>query len=369
MNYLWQHLEDILQAYDGRLPLHHFLKSYFKGHPKLGSRDRRGLSDAVYAWYRVGKAVSDSRLSTQEQRITAIQLCGLQPKAFEAFFPQEAPPLVSLSKIFPYDIPFSKGITADEWQASLLQQPRLFLRIRAKRASVESTLTAKGIPHEWLSDTCLALPNGTKLEGLLPQDAYVVQDASSQATGKFLQGKPGESWWDCCAGAGGKSLLLADSAKVMLHLCTDIRESILQNLAARFQQYHLPIPERRVLDAADAKAVDVLPGKRRFDGIICDVPCTGSGTWARTPEGCYFFNPASLEVYTARQKAILRNACAFLKNGGRLVYITCSVFRAENEDVIESIAPEAGLKIVSAELINGLAIGADELFVSVLKRA
>ncbi len=370
MEYLWLHLEDILQAYDGRLPLHHFLKDYFKAQPRLGSRDRRGLSDAVYAWYRSGKAIADYGKDTRQKHIAAMQLCGVGPRAFAAFFPEsDVVPQAAPHNIFPHDIPFSKGIAADEWRASMLRQPRLFLRIRGGQGRVAHALSAKDIPYEWLSDSCIALLNGTRLEGVLPEDAYVVQDASSQATGHFLQGIPGQSWWDCCAGAGGKSLMLADRAMGLQHLCTDVRESILQNLAARFRQYRLPLPERDVLDAADAPAVAAMLSDRRFEGIICDVPCTGSGTWARTPEGCYFFNPVSLEAYVARQKAILKNACEYVTDGGRLIYITCSVFRAENEDVVESVAPGAGMKVLSSELINGLSVGADSLFVAVLERA
>src|SRR5690349_21302878 len=89
MQYLWQHLENILSAYDGKLPLHHFLKGYFKANPKLGSRDRRGLSDAVYSWYRVGKGLDEDGHRMQLKRLAAMQLCGLRPKAFASFFPEE----------------------------------------------------------------------------------------------------------------------------------------------------------------------------------------------------------------------------------------------------------------------------------------
>jgi 16S rRNA (cytosine967-C5)-methyltransferase len=99
------------------------------------------------------------------------------------------------------------------------------------------------------------------------------------------------------------------------------------------------------------------------------VPCTGSGTWARTPESCYFFHAASVADYARRQEAILRNACAYLKEDGRIIYITCSVFRAENEDVIEAVAAQGHMKIISAGLINGLPSGADALFAAELVRA
>lgn len=377
MHYLWQHLENILSIYDGKLPLHHFLKTYFKSHPKLGSRDRRGLSDAVYSWYRVGKALSADGHDVQLKRLAAMQLCGLRPKAFASFFPDSwtegsdvLPDFsVELTEIFPEHIPFSEGITHEGWIMSLLRQPRLFLRVRKEHKKFERVLSEKAIPYEWITNTCLALPNSTKLEGLFPEDAYVIQDESSQATGMYLQGKAGQQWWDCCSGAGGKSLMLVDNSPGLHLLATDVRESILQNLAARFRQYSLPLPERLVLDASDAGILASNLRGRRFQGIICDVPCSGSGTWARTPESCYFFKPETLALYTVRQQAILSNAVQYLAPGGRFVYITCSVFRSENEDVVNSIAARAGLAIESAGLISGIAIRADSLFVAVLTKA
>jgi 16S rRNA (cytosine967-C5)-methyltransferase len=386
MRYLWQHLEQILKQYHGELPLHHFLKGYFKKYPKLGSRDRRGLGDAVYAWYRAGKAFAADEHEAENLRLAAMYLCGTKPKAFASFFPEEWTEFTAgiqdrinllqqrgfslrPEQIFPNDVPFSAGITADEWRLSLLRQPRLFLRIRKGRDEIATRLQAASIPYEWLSDTCLAIPNGTKMERLLPDDCYVVQDASSQATGRYLQAFPDERWWDCCSGAGGKSLLLKDASPDVKLLATDVRQSILNNLKDRFRLYHHTLTEMATLDVSDEMATARFLGDRLFDGIICDVPCTGSGTWARTPESCYFFNPATVADYAKRQQAILRNACDFLKEDGRIIYITCSVFRAENEAVIESIAGEGRMRIVSAGLINGLSIGADALFAAELRPA
>jgi 16S rRNA (cytosine967-C5)-methyltransferase len=377
MHILQQHLEHILARYTGSLPLHHFLKEYFRQHPKLGSRDRRGLSDAAYAWMRAGKALEKDTHNLEEKRLAAMQLCGLRPKAFAPFFPPdwstEAPELpadfhVALPDIFPFDISLSSGISREAWTASLLRQPRLFLRIRGSQATTEKILQKECIPHEWLGESCLALPNATKLEGLLPEDSYVVQDASSQACGALLQGKAGERWWDCCAGAGGKSLMLADSAPGISLLATDVRASILKNLAERFRRYGLPLPERAVLNASDAQATQACIGERCFEGIICDVPCSGSGTWARTPESCCFFQPEQLASYASRQRDILKNAARFLSPGGRIIYITCSVFHAENEDVLETVAEKAGLRIVSAQLFNGISRQADSLFAAELRR-
>lgn len=387
MQYLWQHISHLLSVYDGKLPLHHYLRGYFKTHPKLGSRDRKAISQAVYSWYRAGKIfLDDGRHGFEERVLAAMCLCGGAPKIltgphreFYWLYPgspagatrelRRAGHTMILPNIFPYDFEFSEGTNRADWARLMLGQPRLFLRIRKNRQAVAAAIEKAGISQEWLSETCLALPNGTKVETLLLAEDYVVQDASSQATGSYLKGRRGEQWWDCCAGAGGKSLMLTDQAQGIQLLATDVRGSILQNLAARFKQYHVPVPQCRVLNAADAPGVARMHRQRKFDGIICDVPCSGSGTWARTPESCYFFRPETLTDYTQRQQAILSNASNYIGADGRIYYITCSVFRAENEDIINTVSAEKGLAIESSDLINGTAIGADSLFIAVLRKA
>lgn len=385
MQYLWAHLDTLRQQYKGALPLHHALKDYFRQNPRLGSRDRRGISDALYSWYRAGKAFAENTTDDRTLHLAAMYLCGLRPKAFHSFFPEQwndwpdtvaarAENLkrwginVDLDQIFPDAPMLSNGIEPADWKAGLLSQPLLFLRTRIPRVNAERKLAASELNYEWLNETCLSLPNGSSVETIFSPRDYVVQDASSQATGTFFKAKKGQHWWDCCSGAGGKSLMLADSQKGVNLLSTDVRSSILENLKTRFRQYQLEMPVTDVVDSSNAAAVATLLGDRRFDGIICDVPCTGSGTWARTPEQAFFFDRNSLNSYAQRQRKILENVASFLKPNGRILYITCSVFRAENEAVVEEIAAKSGLKIRQMQLINGMDRKADSLFVAELER-
>jgi len=82
----------------------------------------------------------------------------------------------------------------------------------------------------------------------------------------------------------------------------------------------------------------------------------------------YFFDPATLSGYTSLQRAIATNVSQHLKPGGRLIYITCSVFTKENEDGVTEIAKETGLKLIQSQLINGIRIKADSMFVAVLRK-
>jgi 16S rRNA (cytosine967-C5)-methyltransferase len=93
---------------------------------------------------------------------------------------------------------------------------------------------------------------------------------------------------------------------------------------------------------------------------VADLPCTGSGTWSRTPEALYFFNPETITDYRQRQEKILSNITGRLKMGGVLVYITCSVFADENENI--TARPGANLVLDQQELIAGYELGADSMY-------
>ena len=373
MRYIWQHINTIIETYNGSLPLALFLKDYFKRHPILGSRDRKLLSAMAYSWYRCSKGVNLIGETTIESKLKiCMELCNYKSIP--------APPLPAgnetaietpfhLNYLFAYDMALSGGIGKEDWLGSMLLQPELFIRVRKDKGKIISLLNEKEIPLKFISDTCIALPNGTKIEEILPAESYVVQDASSQQTGTFFKPKKNEQWFDCCAGAGGKSLLLKDMEPGVRLTVSDKRESIIHNLQKRFRQYGHILPAAHITDAANKDQFHKTLGNRRFDHIICDAPCSGSGTWARTPEQLYFFKPTALDKYTALQKDIAVNVSHYLKDDGRLIYITCSVFKAENEDVVHTVTKETGLQLVEYQLINGISIKADSMFVAVMKKA
>ena len=99
-----------------------------------------------------------------------------------------------------------------------------------------------------------------------------------------------------------------------------------------------------------------------FDGIIADVPCTGSGTWARTPENISFFKEDDLKYFIRKQEQIVDNVIPLLKGGCPLIYITCSVFKDENERMIEMLNKKYNMIVESSGLIEGSQHGADTMF-------
>jgi len=370
MRYLWQHIISITGEYDGRLPLVHYLKHYCKQYPKLGSRDRRMLNTIIYSWYRGSKGLgAEHALPTETAIKSCLAACGVNMAEYERIFTDTQVPIIPVNTdlLFPGQAALSDGITRADWLQSMLHQPDLFIRVRKNEKLIFRKLNDNNIHYSVVYPGCIQLPNGTAVDKLLPPDCYVVQDASSQETGSLFHPAAGDRWYDCCSGAGGKSLLLIDKGVQISLTVSDKRATILHNLGERFRVYGHPQPTAIVADASDKEDLVKKLGTQQFDYIICDVPCTGSGTWARTPEQLFFFNPAAIGQFSTLQQQIATNVASFLKPGGSLVYITCSIFREENDTVINAISATTGLAIQEQRLINGIARRSDSMFAAVLR--
>ena len=148
--------------------------------------------------------------------------------------------------------------------------------------------------------------------------------------------------WDCCAAPGGKTLILGARLPESSILATDVSPRRLEQMARRFAGSS---SVRNVKTApADASVAGQMEG--RFDLILCDVPCSGTGTLARNPEIRFQLTTAELARQAERQRAILANALAHLAPGGRLVYSTCSLEPEENERVVEAVVRSGTLRPV-----------------------
>lgn len=98
------------------------------------------------------------------------------------------------------------------------------------------------------------------------------------------------------------------------------------------------------------------------------MPCSGSGTWARTPEQLYFFEEKIVDTISTLQKQIATNVASYLKEGGKLFYITCSAFERENDEVVRHILENTNLKPEQQQLINGIGNKADSMFIAVFSK-
>ncbi|MEJ2883176.1 RsmB/NOP family class I SAM-dependent RNA methyltransferase [Pedobacter sp. GR22-6] len=377
--------EQVFSKYDGILPLHRFLFTYFKANKQMGSSDRRWVTRYIYSFFRLGKALGKAdqilRLAVADflcNETSSLVIEAKLPELRDKVHLSLEDKLVLISGIYPeFKLPevfsfhenLSKELEKQAFYESFFIQPDLFLRVKSGHMDdIRAKLSAEGVTSTPINSQTLALANGTKLEKILPANAsYQVQDLSSQQTGQLFQPQPWEYWWDCCAASGGKSLLLHDLEPSVQLLVSDIRENSLNNLDERFREAGLKKYQKKVLDLLQNNEQDL--HHYEFDGIILDAPCSGSGTWGRTPEMLYYFDEHKISFFSRMQKTIAGNVVKYLKPGMPLIYITCSVFKQENEEVVEWLLENLPLKLEKMELIKGYHHKADTMFAARLLKA
>lgn len=378
--------EEIIAAYSGAEPFASHLKKQFAANKKFGSKDRKQISQLCYCFFRLGNSMRE--VPVEEKLLVGLFLCSqssndllqhLKPEWNDVIEMSIEKKLIILqhavntSSIFPFIDELSEEIDEDEFAFSHLQQPDLFLRIRpGRKNTVLHQLKSADVSFQLIDDNTIALPNATKIEELimLNKDA-VVQDYSSQRVGAFLtylkpptlNHKP--FIWDCCAASGGKSIMAIDILGYIDLTVSDVRESILVNLKKRFAEAGINNYHSKVIDLSHSP---FNTHNSPFDLIIADVPCSGSGTWGRTPEQLSYFQASSIDTYSALQKKIVSNAIPQLKSNGYFLYITCSVFKKENEMNVEWIRQKFQLQVMKQQLIKGYADKADTMFAALLKK-
>ncbi len=375
--------KEILGIYKGDEPLSSFLKKYFSANKKFGSKDRKQISNLCYCFLRLGKAVMNT--SIEEKILTGLFLCSNESNEILAALKPEWNETCNLplneklllinsslliAEIFPWKEELSEGLDHENFCRSFLIQPDLFIRLRpGKEKTVKQKLQHAGVEFKLISETCLALPNASKIDEIIELDnEAIVQDYNSQKTGEFIRSQISDlksqiNLWDCCAGSGGKSIMAFDIDPKIKLTVSDTRESILANLKKRFANAGIKNYESFVIDLANKSAIRNL----KSEIIIADVPCSGSGTWSRTPEQLYFFQERKIEEYSALQKRIVSNAIAQLQPAGSFVYITCSVFKKENEEVAMYITENFHLQLKQMEVLRGYDKKADSMFVAVFE--
>ncbi len=382
MAYFHSHLQTavkVIETYKGDLPLAVFLKNFFSKDKKYGSKDRRSIAALCYAYYRVCKGLPGYDM--QQKILAGVFLTNqenspileaLQP-AWHALITQplqQKLDTLKTTRFFPF-AELSESIDSGAFERSFLLQPKLFIRIRPNRIkNVEKKLHAAEIQYEQITEDCLAFENSTRIEDVLELNVdYVVQDYNSQQTiglAKVFPTTATINVWDCCAASGGKSIMAVDVFKHVQLTVSDVRDTILANLQKRFKTAGIKNFHSFEADLSHATSVTNRFKSRPFDLVICDAPCTGSGTWSRTPEQLAFFNPAQIEQYSQLQKKIAGNVLEAIKKGGYLLYITCSVFKKENEDVVEFLREKYPVTLVKQEVLKGYDMRADSMFAALL---
>src|SRR5512143_390763 len=164
---------------------------------------------------------------------------------------------------------------------------------------------------------------------------FEVQDEGSQLLGLLLAPKRNDMVVDFCAGAGGKTLMLGALMNSQGRLYAwDISEKRLTNLKPRLKRSGLSNVQPQLIAHENDSKVKRLAGK--IDRVLVDAPCSGLGTLRRNPDLKFRQSPQSVTELNEKQAAILASAARLLKQGGRLVYATCSILHEENQGIVEA---------------------------------
>lgn len=337
--------ELISEIFKDKMPADNIINAYVRERKYIGSKDRRFITETVWKIIRNRRKLVFDAGSNEPRRVllTYLQdedfdlLCGgeyglaplskeekewlkrrneeVYPAAVEAECPdwlfdkvKDIHLLKALNEPASADLRLNKGSRArviEQLQGEgLYFVPTLYSPIGIRSAERVNL------------NNCVAYKEGV----------IEVQDEASQLAAILADVRPEHKIIDYCCGAGGKSLTMAflmnRQGKIQIH---DINRSRLE-----------AVKERAVrLDVKNLEIIDEV-GDRDYDRFVVDAPCSGTGTWRRSPDAKYRLTPETLKELNKTQAELLEKAFNHIRRGGRVVYITCSILRDENEDIIEA---------------------------------
>lgn len=357
-------LDRALRGIEASRPADRTLADYLRAHRGFGARDRRLYAESVFSFFRwagwlesepVGRAAGmayaldhetlpgaihalwpeaenagpgvPDMLLEEKSRCAAAWMGLARPPAPERLQPdwvREAMP------------PEQTDEDWRRWLESAQVRPPLWLYAPAPhRAAIVEALHERGldaVPHE-------RLPEAVRVDGAVSRAAFKqpplcyawIQDLASQAAAAVCGAAPGASWLDACAGAGGKTVRLAEQVTERGRvLATDRRPGMLRSLSSR-----LPEACRDTVQVCDADIIKQDIGKA-FDGILVDAPCSGMGTWPRNPDARWRSTRTRVDRAADIQRRMLDRLAAHVRPGGVLVYSVCTVSERETHGVIDA---------------------------------
>ncbi len=234
------------------------------------------------------------------------------------------------------------GDAFEKEMAALLEPAPLDLRVNPLKITREEALEQLK-KHGFAASPCPYSPLGIRLKErpalnqltLLREGFVEIQDEGSQLVAFLVDAKPGERVVDFCAGAGGKTLAIAAQMqnKGRIIAC-DVLENRLKRSSERFRRAGIHNIDIKPL--ANEHDPWVKKHKSSFDRVLVDAPCSGTGTWRRNPDQRWRALGPGLDALIPLQFSILESAARLVKDGGRLIYATCSLLPQENEEQIEN---------------------------------
>ncbi len=308
------------------------LRFYFEGHRYLQPPAKRAISHAVFVYYRWFSWLDpkDAPQKRVEHAMAMHERFMADPKTIKA----EALAV----RAVPAWLWAELDLTADaksDYLRQLQRDPALWLRARpGKRSALAKSLFAAQ-PSDRAPDAL----RFTGTQDLFKTEQFrtgefEIQDLASQLVGVACAPVPGETWWDACAGEGGKTLHLCDlMANKGTVWATDRHEKRIETLKRRAGRAKLFNYRTDFWDGGSR-----LPSKAKYDGILLDAPCSGVGTWQRNPHARWTTTTDDVGELAATQLVLLNNVAGSLKPGGRLIYSVCTLTRRETTAVAEAFS-------------------------------
>jgi len=355
----------------GGAPADSIVNAYFRARRYAGSKDRRAISSHVYAILRCRELLlwllNAAGLELSGRLMVLAYLARYEPEELEHFrenSPYAPAPLddaesagqARLSAQSLQDCPEHIHVNVSDWAvaglkarfgadwkeaAAALNEPApLDLRVNPLKGGSRDKLlnSLEGFEPTALSPLGMRSAKNVALGALEPykEGLVEVQDEAAQLASLLVGAAPGMSVADLCAGAGGKSLAIAAAMQNRGRVrAFDIHARRLSECRKRAERAGVTNLETECLAESGAKRSEALaPHKEAFDRVVVDAPCSGTGTWRRSPDQRWRQDETSLKTLNSLQFSLLSEAATLVKPGGVLIYMTCSVLPAENEDVI-----------------------------------
>jgi len=303
------------------------LREVLRKHRTLPPFDAREVSSLVFRHYRWHGWTRDERSLEAKLR-----LAQRMAERFRAH-PASISPAELRAKAVPAWVADEMDVN-DDWLRSLQGEPKLWLRAkRGQGRALAEKLRLGGTPAPPACPEALAYEGEEDLFKTREFHAgeFEIQDLASQLVGWFCAPQPGETWWDACAGEGGKTLHLSDLMQNKGLIWTSDRAAWrLQKLKRRAARARVFNYRAQLWDGGVK-----LPTRTKFDGVLVDAPCSGIGTWQRNPHARWTTSATDVLELAAVQKRLLARVAASVKPGGRLIYSVCTLARKETSEVVE----------------------------------
>ena len=356
---------------------------FFRDHKGLGPRERATMAETVYTVLRkklLFDHLAPSGSGPKERRLAILGFYGPGDFLRSALSDQEKAWLDACEKVDQADLMERHRHNLPEWLVQPLKDQLgeefwplveqlnrgagLDLRVndfKAKRADVQKALALSGIkavptPYSPWGLRIAGKPALNKHEAFV-RGEFEVQDEGSQLLALLLDAKRGEMVVDFCAGAGGKTLAIGAGMRSTGRLYAfDTSAHRLDSFKPRMARSGLSNVHPAAIAHERDDRVKRLSGK--IDRVLVDAPCSGLGTLRRNPDLKWRQSPQSVLEMVQKQTAILQSASRLLKSGGRLVYATCSVLPAENEEIAQAfgLANPEFVPLEASQVLTGLKV-------------